>query len=548
MIRFLLCSACLLWAVSGLAVEPDLRQPVPGVHAITGVTAVLAPGESVENATLIVRDGVIEAVGADVDIPPDARVHEFDPEVAEVRIYPGLIDPYVPVPMTREDGNEGDDDGGEEKTLQPGQYPHPLVTPERRISHDLWPGERIEALRRAGFTTAVLAPEDGLLRGQGAVVNLGDGGLAGNMLDPSRFQFASLQATTSGRSFPNSQMGAMALLRQTFLDARWQARARAAWQRNPEQSRPAFLEGLDALEPLFTGDSQLIIESADTLDSLRAASVAAEFELRPWLVGHGREYQRLERLAETGLVQILPLDFPDAPDVDEHERDISLPELRHWHLAPENPGRVMAAGLEVAFTSHPHSSPVALHANLFKATERGLDPDRALAALTTIPAELLGIDDRAGRLAPGYMANFLLVEGELLVESPALREVWIDGRRHVLRELEPPEIEPGGTWELTLATSGMGNLDAVLELSGKAPSLSGNFEIMGSKVPLAEARVSGSRLDVRIDGARLGMPGAITFFLEIEDERGKGSGSSPQGDFDVRGQRTGEPDETEETA
>jgi hypothetical protein len=545
--RFLFCSACLLWAASGLAVEPDLRQSLPGVHAITGVTVVTAPGESVENATLVVRDGVIEAVGAGIEIPPDARIHEFDPEVAEVRIYPGLIDAYVPVPMSHEDSNEGDD-GGEEETLRPGQYPHPLVTPGRRISHDLWPSERIEALRRAGFTTAVLAPEDGLLRGQGALVNLGDGGLALNMLDPDRFQFASLQATASGRSFPNSQMGAMALLRQTFLDARWQARARAAWRRNPEQSRPAFLEGLDALEPLFAGDSQLIIESADMLDSLRAASVAAEFELRPWLVGHGREYQRLESLAKTGLVQILPLDFPDPPDVDEHERDVSLPELRHWHLAPENPGRVMAAGLEVAFTSHPHSSPGALHANLFKATERGLDPDRALAALTTIPAGLLGIDDRAGRLAPGYMANFLLVEGELLVESPALREVWIDGRRHVLRELEPPEIEPAGTWELTLATSGMGNLDAVLELSGKAPSLSGDFEIMGSKVPLDEARVSGSRLDVRIDGARLGMPGAITFFLEIEDERGKGSGSSPQGEFDVRGRRTGEPDETEETA
>jgi len=250
----------------------------------------------------------------------------------------------------------------------------------------------------------------------------------------------------------------------------------------------------------------------------------------------------------TGLGQILPLDFPDAPDVDEHERDISLPELRHWKHAPENPMRVMESGLPVVFTTYPHGSPDAIFANLARAIERGLDPDRALAALTTEPAKMLGIEDRAGRLAPGYMANFVLSEGELLVESPALREVWIDGRRNVLQELEPPEVEPAGTWDITLTVEGMGDIDASLELDGKAPDLSGSMGIMGNSVPLAEARVSGSRLNVRIDGSRLGMPGSITFHLDIEGKRGRGSGSSPQGDFDVRGKRSGDPDETEDAA
>ncbi|MFW5927110.1 MAG: hypothetical protein ACOCSR_03575, partial [Wenzhouxiangella sp.] len=74
------------------------------------------------------------------------------------------------------------------------------------------------------------------------------------------------------------------------------------------------------------------------------------------------------------------------------------------------------------------------------------------------------------------------------------------------------------------------------------------FDIMGTSVPLSEARVSGSRLEVRIDGARLGMPGSITFHMDIEGERGRGSGNSPQGSFGVRGRRTGTPDEQEETA
>ncbi|WP_376690531.1 amidohydrolase family protein [Wenzhouxiangella sp. EGI_FJ10409] len=529
------------------AEEPVLRQAVPGVHALTGVTLVTAPGERVSNGTIVVRDGIIEAVGADVAVPADARVHEFDPEEGEVRVYPGLIDAYVPIAFSGESDGDADEDE-ETDTLRPGQYPHPLVTPARRLDSKRWPAERIQGLRRAGFTTAAVAPDKGLFRGYSALVNLGEGGLADNLIEPAMFQHLSLGATTSGRQFPNSRMGSVALLRQVMIDAQWQVRARAAWARNPAQPRPTFLEDIEALEPVFDGRRSLVIESSDMLDSLRAARVAGEFELEPWLVGHGREYQRLDSLAETGLGQILPLDFPEPPDVDGSERDISLHELRHWQLAPENPQRVMEAGLPVVFTSHPHGSADAIFANLARAIERGLDPERALAALTTGPAEMLGIGDRAGRLAPGYMANFLVVEEELFVESPALREVWIDGRQHILRELEPPEIEPAGSWDLTLVVTGMGNMDAVLELEGEAPTLSGTLKVMGSSVPLAEARVSGSRLDVRIDGARLGMPGAITFYMDIEDERGRGSGSSPQGEFEVRGRRGSDPDDKEGTA
>lgn len=546
--RILLVAAAGLAMLPALAAEPVLRQALPGVHAITGVTLVIAPGERIDRGVIVVRDGLIEALGADIPVPADARVHEYDPDEADIHVYPGLIDPYVPVAFAGR--AEQEDDGSEEseQRLAPGQYPHPLVTPDRALSSGVWPVERIEALRRAGFTGALLAPEAGLVRGHSALVNLGEGGLAENLIAPNLFQHFSLQARISGRDFPNSLMGAVALLRQVLADADWQVEARAAWQRNPAQPRPAFLEGVAALEPVLSGDRRVVFEAADMLDSLRIASVAAEFGLEPWIVGHGREYQRLESLAATGLGQILPLDFPDAPDLDKDERDVGLPELRHWHLAPENPLRVMDAGLPVVFTSHPHGSPEAIFAHIATAIERGLDPDRALAALTTEPARMLGIEDRAGRLAAGYMANFVLTEGELLVESPSLREVWIDGRRHVLRELEPPEIEPAGTWDLTLIVSGMGDIDASLELDGQAPSLSGTLGIMGSSVPLAEARVSGSRLDVRIDGSRLGMPGSITFHLEIEGDRGRGSGSSPQGEFEVRGRRSGNPDGVEDAA
>ena len=525
-----------------LASEPVLRQPVSDVFAVTGVRIVTSPGNTIESGTLVVRDGVIESVGADIAIPADATVFEHDPEETQLTIYPGLIDAYVPVSFAKDD--DEDDDNGDPVTHRLGEYPHPLITPARAMSSRYWPADRIEALRNAGFTTALLAPEDGLVRGRSALVNLGDGGFGANVIVPELFQHVSLQARLANRQFPGSLMGSIALLRQAFLDAQWQAEARDVWQRNPAQARPDFLEGIEPLESVLTGDVPVIFESADMLDSLRIASIAEEFDLSAWMVGHGREYQRLDSLAATGIGQILPLDFPSEPEVDEDaEREVSLQELRHWQLAPENPARVMASGLPVMLTSNPHGNPGNLFEHIERAIERGLDPDRVLAALTTEPAQALGIEDRAGRIESGYMANFILVEDELFVASPSLREVWVDGRRHLLREMEPPEVEPAGQWDIELVVSGMGSIDASLELRGDAPALSGTMEIMGTRLPLSEARVSGSRLDIRIDGSRLGMPGSFTMYMDIEGDRGRGAGSSPQGDFNVRGRRTGDPEE-----
>jgi hypothetical protein len=525
-----------------LASEPVLRQPVSEVFAVTGVRIVTSPGNMIESGTLVVRDGVIESVGADIAIPSDATVFEYDPEESQLTVYPGLIDVYVPVSFAKDD--DKDDDNGDPVTHRLGEYPHPLITPARAMSSRYWPGDRIEALRNAGFTTALLAPEDGLVRGRSALVNLGDGGFGANVIVPELFQHVSLQARLANRQFPGSLMGAVALLRQAFFDAQWQTEAREVWQRNPAQARPDFLEGIEPLESVLAGDVPVVFESADMLDSLRIASIAEEFGLSPWMVGHGREYQRLDSLAATGIGQILPLDFPSEPEVDEDaEREASLQELRHWQLAPENPARVMASGLPVMLTSNPHSNPGNLFEHIERAIERGLDPDRVLAALTTEPAQTLGIEDRAGRIESGYMANFILVEDELFVASPSIREVWVDGRRHLLREMEPPEVEPAGQWDIELVVSGMGSIDASLELRGDAPVLSGTMEIMGTRLPLSEARVSGSRLDIRIDGSRLGMPGSITLYMDIEGDRGRGAGSSPQGDFNVRGRRTGDPEE-----
>lgn len=525
-----------LASLSIAATAAELRQPLPSTWALVDVRIVTAPGESLDNATLVVRDGLIEAVGVDIEPPPDATVIEFEraEDQPPVTIYPGLIDPYLVVDTEPERG------GDETPDTPAGR--HPLIRPDLEIDAALWPGDAVEKLRQAGFTSALIAPGYGLFRGQSVLANLGDGGLASNRLAGPVAQHANLHGSAPSRQYPQSLMGSIALVRQTLSDARWQASAQQAWQRNPAQPRPQWLEGLDALQAALAGEQPLVVESTDALDTLRVLELF-DTELHLVIVGHGREYQRLEAISARAVPHILPLNFPDEPDVDEDNlRDVALEELRHWHAAPDNPARLVEAGVPVLLTAHGQSSPADLFGKLKTAIERGLDRDQALAALTTAPAEWLGIGDRAGRLAPGYMANLVIVEGELFTDKPTFTEVWIDGRRHRLTALDPPTIEPAGTWALTLGLPDMGDVEGELVLAGAATDLSGTLTVMGTETPLSDIDVSGNEVTVRIDASRFGGSGTITMRLEVEGDRGRGSGSGPFGEFTVRGQRTSTPD------
>jgi len=554
-----------LIVLSALLIGPlnaaELRQPLPGVYAIVDVRVVTAPGEVLESATIVVRDGVIEAVGTDIQPPPDAALVTFERDAGNddrqppITVYAGLIDPYLPLaPDEESESGDAQDDNRDAESV-PGR--HPLIRPDFELDAAAWPAGKAEAHRRAGFTTALMAPAAGLLRGSSVLANLGEGGMSDNLLRRSVAQHAHLQERSPDGNYPQSLMGSVALFRQTLLDAAWQQRARSAWQDNPAQARPQWLHGVDALAPVLAGDQPLVFESKDVLDTLRILELL-DPDTELVLVGHGEEYKRLADL-DRKVPHILPLDFPTAPDVESgddktgddgrdnsgNNRDVSLEELRHWKYAPENPARMIAAGFPVLFTAHGQSSPVELFANIARAVERGLDADAALAALTTGPAEWLGIADRAGRVAQGYMANLVIVEGELFAEKPTISEVWVDGHRFELAKLTPPEVDPAGTWDLTLGLEGMGDVDATLTLSGEPSNMEGMLVVMGNESPLSEARVSGTQLQIKIDAARFGGAGTVSINMDIEGERGRGNGSGPFGEFTVRGTRSSGPGDEE---
>jgi imidazolonepropionase-like amidohydrolase len=519
------------------AAPPPPPEPL-GVHALTGARIVVAPGRVIESGTLVVRDGLIEAVGAAVEPPADARVWELE----GLTIYPGLIDPYTVRPWPAAAGGEGESDGDEDgqRSADPGAgHPNPAIRPEREMA--AWGADAAAAgrLREAGYTTAAVAPREGLLRGWSTVVNLGDRPVRDELLVPRLAQNVTLGATRSD-GYPQSLMGTIALARQSFLEARWYSRAREAYRRDPAQRRPPHDVSLEALEAAAAGRERVVFETEDLLGTLRAGRLAAELELDAWLVGSGEEYQRLDAVAALGRPLVLPVAFPEPPEAAGDELSVELEALRHWRRAPGNPAALAEAGVAFAVTSLRLDQPKDLHARLARAIEAGLSPEAALAAVTIEPARLLGLADRLGTLEPGKIANLVVAEGELFTEETAIREVWIDGGRYEIEERKPPEVEPAGEWDLAIDAGG-DKLSARLVLAGEAPDLTGSLEFQGNTVELQSAVVSGSSVEIEFDGASFGMPGPFTMTLEIEGDRARGSGDGPSGPFSVKGTRVSKP-------
>lgn len=449
---------------SSVPVE-GLRDASPRVHALVGARLVVAPGQVIEQGTLVLRDGVVAAAGADVAVPADARVWE----VGGATVYAGFIESLTTafLPEAWKPAGPGGPRGGGSPFLAAGGAAaseaaggarswNPRVTPERSAASVLASDARAaERLRGLGFTLAHVVPARGILRGQTALVSLSgapaNAGLVRTGVAQSvGFEFGSFFDTSV--RYPTSLMGSIALLRQTLADARWYGDVHAAYARHAGTGveRPESNEALAALAPVLRGEQPLFAELTDELDFERAERVAAEFQVRLAVRGHGAEYRVLAQHARSRVPVVLPLNFPEVPEVETPGKaaDVSLDQLQHWELAPTNPGRLAAAGVPLALTTAELRRDADFWPRVRTAVKAGLAPEQALAALTTTPAELFGVAATHGTLAPGKVANVVVARGDLFVGDEAEIElVFVDG--------EPFEqdgwrrFDARGTWAVT---------------------------------------------------------------------------------------------------
>ena len=492
-----------------------------GAHAIVGARIVTSPGHVLEHGTIVMRDGVIAAVGASIRPPADARVWDG----TGLTVYPGLIDAHVMPDAGRASGAPASRGPSHELAS---------VRPDYRVVTALpLPADQLERLRAAGFTAAQVAPRGGILRGATAVVGLGDGRANGSVLRAEAAEVMALQPDTSG--YPGSLMGAIAVIRQALADARWYRDAQAGYAKSPAgKTRPDENLAWAALEPVIAGREAALFVADDMLEVLRAGAIAKEAGVRGAVVGSGDEYKRAKEIVANGLPLIVPVAFPEAPDVADPDQalEVSTEELRHWNQAPGNPAALDRAGARFALTTTGLKDPKLFASRVQKAIEYGLDPIRALAAVTTVPAELLGLADRMGTIAPGKIANLTVTSGELFSRAGRVREVWVDGARYEVAS----EGRFAGRWNVDW---GFGDHPLLVTTR---PDTTVAIVVHGDTVRADHVRLDGTALTFQ---ARQGDGPNELFYLAPHGERLEGSLSVGEQSHTVTARRPPGSDEAE---
>ena len=413
-------SAQATFPVNGIA------NPTDGAYAFINATIVKDASNQVSNATLLIRNKKIVAVGNNVPIPKDAVVIDCKGKY----IYPSFIDLYsdygISVPQ-RSTSRYNPYSGYQLTSNTKGAFGwNQAIKPEVNAS-ELFDANDKDAkpLRDAGFGTVLTHQKDGIARGTGALVTLANKADNLVMLKEKASAQYSFNKGTSTQSYPSSLMGSIALLRQTYLDA--------AWYKNNGDG-----EGKNISLEEWNKNQNLpqIFEADDKWNCLRANRIANEFGVKYILKAGGNEYQRMKEMAATKATFILPLNFPKAMDVEDPNdaRYVSLADMENWELAPTNPSAFEKANIPFCLTADGLKDAKSFFANLHKAIDAGLSEKTALEALTKNPAITLNVYDEVGSIEPGKLANFIITNGPVFEDKTVILQNWIQGEKYGVKE------------------------------------------------------------------------------------------------------------------
>ncbi len=434
---FFLCSL----PVIGQVTYPinDIANPKDGCYAFINATIIVDDKTSMQNATLIIRKGKIESVGTNNSLPKDAVIVDCKNKF----IYPSFIDVYADYGITVLPATARTNPRGVSQMLSDtkGAYGwNQAIRSEFDASKKFAVNDaKAKELRAIGFGTVMSQQMDGISRGTGTVVTLANEKENLVMLKEKAAATYSFSKGSSTQDYPTSLMGAIALLRQNYLDAQWY------------KTKPST-EGTNLSLEAFLNNQALpqIFESNDKWNDLRADKIGDEFGVQFIIKAGGNEYQRIKEIKATNASFIVPLNFPLAMNVADpaDARFISLADLKSWEMAPTNPGALEKANINFALTTNGLKETGTFLANLRKAIQQGLSEQKALEALTKTPATLLGIYNMVGSLEPGKIANFLIASAPIFKEKTIVYQNWIQGEKYSLKENGWQDIR--GTYKLVV--------------------------------------------------------------------------------------------------
>lgn len=430
----------------------------PRDFAIRGAKVFPVSSPPLENGTVLVSKGVITAVGTNISVPPEAWIIEGK----GLNVYPGLIDSFADVGLVSPPPSPGATPSANDPNLRAaisrGPEDRPATTPWRSAADEVNLGDpRIETWRAAGFTTTISSPKSGIFPGQSAVLDLA-GERPGDLVVKAPVAIPlSLTAPGGFRSFPGSQMGVIAYVRQVWLDTSWSSQAEGNYARNLRGTeRPHYDRTETTLATALQAHPVVLLNANTTLQIRRALQLGEEWKLPSVLYGGQMSYEVAPEIAAKKVPVLVDLKWPEAEKDSDPEAVPSLRLLRFRDRAPSSPAALQKAGVKFAFYSGGITPPKDILPAVKKSIDAGLTSDAALRALTLSSAEIFGVSEILGSLEKGKIANLVVTDGDLFDAKTKIKFVFVDGRkfevREPLRPTEPPKGDLTGKWKLTFTT------------------------------------------------------------------------------------------------
>ena len=433
-------------------VVSNAQGPTTTPYAIRGAKIVPVSGAVIASGNIVLRHGLIEAVGVSAAIPDDAVVIDG----AGLTVYPGLIDmgnaAAIDAPATADAGG-----GRGGPVAAPGQSRESLERAKRlsilrpdykAAEHVRIEGPELTRLAAAGITSALATPSGNIFRGQSAVVNV-----VAPPDDPQIGSVADIRSTLTvveapvalhvnfnpgGGPYPASLLGAISFVRQSFMDAAWQRQALKSYEKNPATPRPVWDPALNGLLPAIDRQMPVAFDANEVREIARVLHLAKELNIRPIITGARQADEMAADLKATNAPVIYTLNYPTRPRALPPGADEPIAALRARANAPKIPAALAKAGLTFAFESGGLAQPRDFVRNAARAVREGLPEDAALRALTVDAARIAGATNRLGSLEKGKIANVIVTSGNLFDESTRIRHVFVDGRPVNIEAAEAP--------------------------------------------------------------------------------------------------------------
>jgi len=436
--------------------------------ALTNAKIHVSPTQVINNGTLLIKDGKVVSVGASVSIPSNS----VKIDLTGKSIYPSFIDIYSTFGVKKPSSPEGNSRRPQYDAAREGYYWNDHIRAEQNaITSFMYDSKTAKELRKAGFGAVNTHIEDGIVRGTGTLIALNSEGTDANRIlaEKSAQYLGTGKSKASRQAYPTSIMGAFALHRQVNMDANWYATGNA---KEKDRTLEAFIANKNKVQIMYAGSK---------LNALRLDNIGDQFNTQYVFVGGGDEYEYIKDIKATNASFIIPVNFPDAYDMEDPflATAVELADMREWNQKPHNPRILAENNVNFAFTTNKLKAPKDLMANLLKAIEAGLSKEKALAALTTVPAQIIGKSNVLGSLKTGAYANFLVTSGDLFDKKTTIYQNWVTGVKDEIKPMNTKDIRGNYTFNL-------GATDYELAIKGEVEKLKSEIKTkdkkLGSKI------------------------------------------------------------------